>query len=268
MMRLARLALCLAVTVPGIALAQDYSAAMARGAHMVKFRNYPRALEAFQEAVAADPYAVDAYFNAGSLAQKVQRCRDVILYYRGFLNLSQNPSGDDDRNARTAAEACEKKAGFGTVTFRTETPGIEVFVGGALVGKTPVTELKLVPGTYRVEYRHPDYEILSEDVTVEQDKPYEETRQLVKKILFGYLDVKTVPADGVQVFLDGVPSATTPIAKKLRLETRKILVRLVKPGYDDFVRNVTIERDRVHTLTATLEAVQQPAETPPAPAGK
>jgi len=267
-MRLARLALCLVVAVPGIAFAQDYSAAMARGAKMVKLRNYPRALEAFQEAVSADPYSVDAYFNAGSLAQKLQRCRDVVLYYRGFVNLSQNPSGDDDRSARAAIEACEKKSGSGTVTLRTEPTGIEVFVAGVLMGKTPVVDLKLVPGMYRVEYRHPDYEILSGDVSVEEGKPYEETRPLVKKILFGYLDVKTVPADGVQIFLDGVPSAVTPIEKKLRLETRKILVKLVKPGYDDFVRNVTIERDRVHTLTATLEAVQQPAEPPPAPAGK
>lgn len=242
--------------------ADDYTAAFMKGARLAKQRAYPAALAAFQEAVRAEPSQIDGYLNAGNIAKHLNKCRDVILMFRGFLYLS--PQDPEVRNARAAIGACEAKQ-TGTLTVKTEATGLEVLVDGGLIGRTPLTDMKLVAGTYRLLLRHPDYEDATAEVTVREGEPVEASVPVRKKLLFGFLEVKTEPADGVQVFLDEVPSGVTPLKEKLRLETKKYLLRLEKSGYDRWIRNVNIQRDRTQTVSATLEPVAPPGQ-PAAPA--
>ena len=44
----------------------------------------------------------------------------------------------------------------GRLSIRTEPPGADVLVDGALRGVTPIASLELIPGSHRIELRHPD----------------------------------------------------------------------------------------------------------------
>jgi tetratricopeptide (TPR) repeat protein len=248
-------AIMLATAAAGQAQAEDYQAVMGRGAKLVKARNYPAALAAFEEAVKADPMQLDGYFNAGNIALHLQKCREVLLYFRGFLYLS--PGTPDDKAAKAAIATCEAKP-TGILAVRATEPGVEVWISGALVGRTPIGALKLATGTYRVELRHPDFEPFSREVTLAAAEETRLEEPLTRRILYGYLEVKTEPADGVQVYLDEKPIGVTPLKDKLRLETRKFFLRLEKAGYDRWIRNVIIGRERTLTVTATLEPVAPP----------
>ena len=230
----------------------------------MKKRAYDRALEAFKAAVNADPGALDGYFNAGSVARHLRRCRDVLLYFRGFLYLS--PGTEDDKTARAAIRECDRGPEVGRLSVRSEASGAEVFLDGVLVGRVPLNDLTVVPGDYRVEVRHPDYEPFAQAVKVASGETASVTAVLVMKPAFGYLQVVTVPADGVTVYLDDREVGVTPI-ETLKLKVGKVLVRFEKPGYDPWIRAVTIQKDRTYRLEATLEAASGTSETGGSPGG-
>lgn len=238
------------------AVGADYESAFMRGTKLAKQRNYVKALDAFREAIRSDPTQVDAYLNAGNIARHLKMCREVLLYYKGFLYLS--PSDPEARNAKAAMTACEK--GTGTLILKAVSPtdgasvnGVEVFIEDGLIDRTPLPEVKLMPGNYRIRLSHPDFEPVSEDVTIKAGETTEVSLGLKKKLLYGFLEIKTNPEEGVAVFLDDEQVGVTPLKDKLKLETRKFLIRLEKPGYDRWIRYVTIERDRTITVEATLE---------------
>ncbi len=234
-----------------------------KGVQALKKRAYDRALEAFRAAVAADPGELDAYFNAGNVARHLKRCRDVLLYFRGFLYLS--PGTDDDRTAKAALKECERKGETGRVSIQSEPAGAEVSVSGVLVGQTPLPDLVLPVGEYAVEFRHPDCEVHRETVTVRADEPVRMMAALPLKPAFGFLEVVPVPAEGVTVWVDDREVGVTPL-EKVRLPAGKVLVRLEKPGYDRWIRAVVIQKDRTHRLEATLEATPAgPLESGDAP---
>lgn len=249
------------------ARAEDYASLMQKGIKYTRGHNLPRALEAFSAAVEADPTQLDGYFNAGNVAQHLKKCREVLLYFRGFLHLS--PGTADDKAARAGVAACEKEE-TGLLTVKVEPKGAEVSLNGAIVGKGPLTEVKFVPGTYRVglSCKCPDFQDASVETTVKAGETAEVVVELPRTLTYGLLQVITEPKDGVEVYLDDKPVGTTPVAP-LRLETRKYLLRLEKPGYDRWIRAVTVQRDRTLPVQAILEKTEAtvPAE-PGAPAGK
>lgn len=232
-----------------------------KGTQALKKRAYDRALEAFRAAVAADPGELDGYFNAGNVARHLKRCRDVLLFFRGFLYLS--PGTEDDRAAKAALKECERKGETGQVSIQSEPAGAEVSVSGVLVGQTPLPGLVLPVGDTVVEFRHPDCEVHRETVTVRADEPARVTAALRLKPAFGTLEVVAVPAEGVTVWVDEREVGVTPL-EKVRLPVGKVLVRLGKPGYDPWIRAVVIQKDRTHRLEATLEETASgPGETVP-----
>ncbi len=224
-----------------------------KGAQALKKRAYDKALEAFKAAVAADPTEADGYFNAGSVARHLKRCRDVLLYFRGFLYLS--PGTEDDRIAKAALKECERKGETGRIAVQSEPTGAEVFVGGVLVGQAPLPDLVLPVGEWTVEFRHPDCEVHREVVTVKADEPARVVAALPLKPAFGYLEVVTTPAEGVTVWVGDKEVGVTPI-EKVKWPVGKVLVRLEKPGFDPWVRAVMIQRERTYRLEATLEPAQ------------
>ncbi len=238
---------------------EGYGDHLMRGARMVRARNLPKALEAFRDAVKADPIGIDAYFNAGSVAQRMKKCRETLLYFRGFLFLS--PGTADDRQANAAIAACEARPGVGMLTVRTEPKGVEVSLDGILQARTPVTQLKVPVGTYRVglSCRCPDFEDATREVTIDEGKEAEVDVSLDRKLTYGWVQVETVPAEGVKVYMDDALVGETPVPK-MKLETRKHFLRLEKAGYESWVRNVQVERDKTKVVQATLEAIQQPTD--------
>lgn len=253
-LRWAALACLLAGIAAPVRAEESYAEAVARGARQVRARNLPKALEAFADAARIDPTAIDAYFNAGSVAERLRKCRETLLYFRGFLFLS--PGTSDDRQAKAAVASCESKPGVGTLTVKTEPKGIEVSLDGLLQARTPVAQVKIPVGTYRVglSCRCPDFDDAVREVTIVEGRDTEVEVTLTRKLTYGWLQVETDPKEGVKVYLDEKLVGETPIAK-VRLETTKHFLRLEKAGYDPWVRNVQVERDKTKVVQATMEAI-------------
>ncbi len=250
------------IAAPAAAQEASYGDLLTRGARMAKARNLPRALDAFADAVKADPNGIDAYFNAGSVAERLKKCRETMLYFRGFLFLS--PGTPDDRQAKTAVASCESREGVGTLTMRSEPKGVEMSLDGVLQARTPVTQFKVPAGTYRlgVSCRCPDFEDATREVVVSEGKDTEVDVSLTPKVTFGDMQIETEPKEGVKVFLDDKLLGETPIGK-MHLETRKHALRLEKAGYDPWVRNVQVERDKTRIVQAKLEPILDPNEVGP-----
>lgn len=223
---------------------------MKKGSLALKKRQYQKALQAYKEAVKADPLQMDAYFNVGSVAQALKKCEDVLIYFRGFLYLS--PGTEDDKTARAAIRECEGRPEVGRVTIESEPSGAEVKVNGALVGRTPL-EIGLFRGTYKLGFYHPDCFDTFSEINVTPKEPVTLKQDLPKRPAFGFLEVSTEPKEGVTVFVDEQEVGVTPLAEPIKLEAKKVLVRLRKEGYDDFIRAVTILRDKTYRLDVKLE---------------
>ncbi len=260
----ALVAAILTMGITATAVAQDYSSHMARGARLAKARQYTKALEAFRQALKADPSQMDAHFNVGNIAGHLGDCRSAIVHLRAFLYLASGGTGDsvkgDIRTAEDTLRQCEARKKTGRASLRSDPPGIEVMLDNTLIGRTPLIEVPLSPGRYRATFRHPDFDEQAVDVEVTAGPDAaDKTMVMVRKRMIGFLEVRTDPPDGVRVLLDERELGTTPLGRQ-ELETRKYLVKFAKPGYSDWVRYVTIQRDRVQVVSAVLEP-----EVPPLP---
>lgn len=224
----------------------------AKGLRLAKQRAYPKALIAFKEAIRENPLEMDAYFNAGNIAFNLKQCKDVLIYFRGFLYLS--PGTPDDKTAKAGLTQCESKGNVGTLLIKSEPSGIEVYIDGAIIGKTPIAETKLQSGVYKVLLKHPDFELWEQDIEIKSGQINEMYAKLTRLIAYGFLDLKTEPP-GAKVFLDEKEIGVTPM-EKVKLETKRYLVRFEKPGYDKWVRYVNIVKDKTVTLNAVLEKIE------------
>lgn len=247
------------LTAPRSVKADRYESLVHKASRHVRKNQLDKALKVFKEAVRVDPNESWGYFNVGNVARKVNKCRDVVLYFRGFLYLS--PGTDDDKIARKNVKKCTRGAGIGTLSLTTEPKGAEIVLDGVVVAQTPESGLELVAGTYKMELNHPDCEGLSREIIVKAGESTKLEEKLIVKPAFGYLEVKVDPADGVKVYLDEKEIGVTPF-DEVRLETRKYLLRLEKAGYDRWVRNVTIRKDRTYRLQATMERSEEVTSPP------
>lgn len=236
--------------------ADDYGTWHRKAIQALKRKDFVRALEAFKSCVEADPTNMDGYFNVGNVARHLKRCKDVLLYFRGFLALS--PGTPDDKTAKEGIRECEKKERTGTLTVLSDPSGAEVLVDGVFVGTTPLRELVLPHGEFVLKLRHPDCQEHVERVTVTAQELTKVNLSLALKPAFGYLEVKTEPAEGVSVWIGDEMVGVTPVGP-LKLPVGKVLVRFEKPGYDRWVRAVFIKKDTTQVLEATLEPLPESA---------
>jgi len=248
------------LAVPSHSYADRYDKLVKKGSHYVGKGKLDKALEVFKEAVREDPGEIWGYFNVANIARKLKDCRNEILYFRGFLHLS--PGTSDDKVARRAIKGCVGRDDSGTISVVTEPSDIDIVIDGVVVGQTPQPELGLTSGDYAVDLMHPDCEPLSRQVTVKGGETTFIKETLKMKPAFGYLDVVVEPAEGVRVYLDEAEIGVAPL-KQIRLETKKYLLKLEKDGYDLWVRYVTIQKEKTHTLRATMEKSEAPKPAKP-----
>lgn len=230
-----------------------YMSHMQRGAALVGKRRNEEALDAFKRAVQAEPQSLDACFNVGNLARKLKRCDDVLLYFTSFLYLS--PGTEDDLTAKKAISECVLESKGSGFSIKADQPGFEVLVNGLVFGKTPIAETEMMPGKYQVliARNSPDFEEVVKTVEVVAGKMTVVDVVLPRKVTYGFMQVATTPVDGVDVYLEEKFIGKTPI-EKIRLESaKKHFLRLEMSGFDSWIRNVVVVRDKTTTVTAVLE---------------
>jgi len=139
----------------------------------------------------------------------------------------------------------------GTLAVTSTPSGAEVYLNGALRGRTPLS-LALPEGRYEVELRLSGYEPHRTRVEVRRG---ETTRLDVRlnPIRTGTLLLESSPS-GAEVYLNGQLRGRTPLRLTLDEGTYRVELRL--PGYEPYAASVRVERGRETRLAATLTPIR------------
>ena len=131
-----------------------------------------------------------------------------------------------------------------------------VYVDGDYEGITPLT-LSLSTGTHTVKLSKSDYEDYTTSVTLNPGES--KTISATLTPAFGYLSVDSSPS-GAKVYIDGSYVGDTPL-KDYKLSTGEHEVKVVKDGYEEFTKMVTINSGETASVEAGLIAIQTTSTT-------
>lgn len=140
----------------------------------------------------------------------------------------------------------------GTLAVTSNPSGAEVYLDGALRGRTPLS-LSLPEGRYGVELRLAGYEPYRATVQVRRGETTRLDVRLTPVPRTGTLLLETSPA-GAEVYLKGRLQGRTPLRLTLDEGTYRVEYRL--PGYEPYQATVRVERGRETRLAATLRPIR------------
>ena len=136
---------------------------------------------------------------------------------------------------------------FDVANVRIETPGVygvSVYLDGSYKGNAPLTISDLPGGKHRIMLTKEHYQTYNDTVYLYVRETSTLTVTMVK--ISGYLTVNKTPSNAT-AYVDGkAVSGTTELDEG----TYNVRVRLF--GYNDFSQSVKIERNKYHSVTASL----------------
>jgi len=136
----------------------------------------------------------------------------------------------------------------GTLSVASTPSGAEVYVEGALRGRTPLS-LALPEGRYGVELRLSGYQPYRATVQVRRGETTRLEARLVPLPRTGTLYLETSP-QGAEVYLEGRLQGRTPLRLSLDEGTYRVEFRLA--GYEPYQATVRVEGGRETRLVASL----------------
>ncbi len=140
--------------------------------------------------------------------------------------------------------------GPATLEINSDPSGAKVYVDGDYKGVTPLG-MNLTPGTYEVKLIKKDYKNYTTTVTINPGES--KTISATLTPAFGYLSVDSTP-QGAKVYIDDSYAGETPL-KDYKLSTGKHTVKVVKDGYEEFTKTVTVNPGEKASVTASLVAI-------------
>ncbi len=123
----------------------------------------------------------------------------------------------------------------------------KVYINGTYKGLTPLV-LNLTPGAYEIKLSKQNYRNYTTSIilTPKENK----TLKVELTPTFGYLSVDSSPS-GAKVYIDGNYAGETPLSD-YKLSPGEHTVRIVKDGYEEFTRKVTVSAGEMASVTASL----------------
>jgi hypothetical protein len=143
----------------------------------------------------------------------------------------------------------------GTIRVISNTPGAEIYVDGARVGRVPMDVKDLKPGEHVVEVRAPGFVARRERVAVSAGSATVLEFDLNPEVVSpdkGTIKVVS-PIPDAQVSIDGERIGPAPQSKDV--PPGEHYVRVEKDGYRVFEQKVAVEKGKALTVTAALRAV-------------
>ncbi|WP_337844547.1 PEGA domain-containing protein [Thermus sp.] len=140
----------------------------------------------------------------------------------------------------------------GTLSLRSTPSGAEVYLDGALRGRTPL-DLTLPEGRYGVELRLAGYEPYRATVQVRAGETVRLEARLTPEPRTGILLLESTPS-GAEAYVEGRLQGHTPL--RLSLQEGTYRVELKSPGYEPYAAQVRVERGRETRLSAQLRPLQ------------
>ncbi|MCA9518403.1 MAG: PEGA domain-containing protein [Myxococcales bacterium] len=220
------------------------------------------ALELFERALPGRADTSDIFFNLVQVAEAARQWRKVILYAQGFLKLESRSA--DAAEIRAALDRARRtlegrETALTTVSFEVDPPGTLLFLDGVPVAHSGRGDtVLLAPGRYNATASRDDFAAWNQRVDVGTDGRAQTVTGALTAIVYqGRLEIVTDPPEGVEVFRDDEHIGTTPLEPLSLQADKRYLFRFEKPGYDKWVRYITVGRDESQTLKPRMETLEQ-----------
>lgn len=137
-----------------------------------------------------------------------------------------------------------------TLSLTSNVPGARVLVRDKLVGRAPITGVKLNAGAATVEVNAPDYVADRRQVTLPEGGELGLQVELRRATATGILVVHSTPGAS-SALVDDVAMSGTPLEVSLLPGTHRVLLR--RDGYYDLSASAVVERGETRTLDLALE---------------
>lgn len=236
------------------------------GFGLAKRNKYPEAVKAFLEALSLSTYPDGSlFYNLGKLQDEgLKQCGAALIFYQGYL--ANFPAGEMATEVQTRLTRCRAAvvSTLGRVTITAKYEGVPLRVDGVPLGTAPVMGLELPAGQYTVTTEADDFLPTTDAILVDVGLEARVDLRLERRMFKGLLTVEVDPPDA-SIFIDErLVAEKSPFTMK-EAPTRIYLVRVDKPGWDRWVRYVTVERDTEAKVEVVLEQTGEQVPIPPLP---
>jgi hypothetical protein len=162
----------------------------------------------------------------------------------------------------TIVQAEEESTYFATFDVTSDPSDAEVWIDGALRGRTPV-EITVIEGLHVVEIKMDGYTTISKEFTFTADSTNHQTFTLSKakaEVKYGNLAVTSKPS-GAEVYIAGTYKGVTPLTLN-DIPVDRYRVTLKKEGYETDSESVLVYADTTETLSMSLSRESSEGFTP------
>lgn len=239
---------------------------------------YSEAAVEFLNAFQLDPHPAIMY-NVARAHEEMGQLIKALQYYRVALSLKPSPAVKDELERKIAElEVVLRADGVdvlnldtatwvpkGQVSISSNPPGAQVFINGDAAGRTPMDARTLPQGEYVIRLTRKGFQPEERRLEVVGGKSYVLSPELrpgdefgpARLVNPGMLDV-VVDQRGLTVFVDGEPTATTPVGL-IELSPGQHTVSVEGEGFPTFEEIISVEggqtfRLQVRRAGANLEA--------------
>ena len=127
----------------------------------------------------------------------------------------------------------------GSLTLTTDPPGAITLLNGRSIGRTPVTETNLAPGSYEVTFSAPGYETITRTFIVRENEAASHGTRLV--VSEGTLSVLVRPWGSI--YVDGVlQKRDTDVQHRMSLPVGRHVVKVTHPSLGEIAQEVAVVR--------------------------
>jgi len=195
-------------------------------------RQYDQALIEFQAAYDAVPNPALLY-NIGNVHAALGHSVEAVDAFEAFFRESE--SVDPERRAEVEASLGTHRERIGRVHIRSNVEGAIITVDGRDIGTAPLdAPVRLTVGNHAFSARATDYD--SPSTRVDVPGATETTVELTLRragTARGLIRVRTVPAEGVTVLVDGREVGVSPLHESIPAPPGPVIVTARRPGYRD-----------------------------------
>ena len=213
---------------------------------------YKEAAEAMRRALSLskDPKLL---FDIAVLYEQNKSYREALKYYQAFIDRVPSDKRVTHANAQMRKLRGKLKNQYEQVMITTQPPGAYIYVddqSNGTQGKSPV-QIKLLPGTYMIIAELEGYVTNKQRLTLQEGAAAQ-----VAITLHNEKDVAPVKflinTAGAQVYIDRTLRAKSPVMQDLLVRKGIHEIKIIKGGYQPWVRKVNVIAQRPMTIDAEL----------------
>jgi hypothetical protein len=203
--------------------------------------------------VSTNPQGVDIYVDGKymgkspmTISNVVQGKHTVLLKKDGYNDVSTTVSVTADSQSSISKTLTQKT---GSISVSTNPRGASVNIDGKYAGISPLTANGILPGSHDISFSMNNYRDVYDSFYVSAGTTTTYSKNLVKEN--GNIDIDSTPA-GASVYFGSSYKGVTPLYLE-GISPGTHTIRLVKNGYKDLHRTVTVKDDSTSSVSASME---------------